>query len=134
MNLSLVRKRNDESGIYSELVNGAGDLIAYTIEHAYSDSGIWAPKVPVGSYICNRGKHLLDNGKPAFETFETFEIMGVPGHTGILFHKGNTEDNSHGCVLLGSVLNGNTLLNSAKAFELFMVLMDGINSFALKVS
>ena len=32
---------------------------------------------------------------------DTFEII-VPGHTALLFHNGNNEDHTEGCLLLGS--------------------------------
>ncbi len=67
------------------------------------------------------------------EDFETFEIRGVPGHTGILFHWGNYNQDSDGCVLLGSARNGDMIVNSREEFANFMELQKGINNFELVV-
>jgi hypothetical protein len=129
MNLKLVRNRIDSTGTYGQLFSEQGELICLTLEHAYLFDHGWYPKVNDGTYICQRGDHILESG----EEIETFEIMNVPNHTGILFHRGNTENNSSGCVLLGSRLSGNTLLNSTVAFNKFMALQDGVDQFTLLV-
>lgn len=135
MNLNLRRKLNSEVGIFGQLANDAGDLVAYTLEHAYSDKGFWAPKIPIGVYICKREIHKIEDGKGPFETFR---ITGIPGYDGppnsLLFHKGNYNRDSKGCVLLGSYIYGNALVQSTQAFEKFMALMDGVDAFRLTVS
>jgi len=69
--------------------------------------------------------------------YATYEIH-VPGHTRVLFHKGNTEADSLGCVLIGESfgeLNGKTaVLNSKGGFEEFMSLVNGIPDFYMEVS
>lgn len=37
------------------------------------------------------------------------EIVGVPGFTDVLIHKGNTEQHTDGCLLVGDGANNNTL-------------------------
>jgi len=132
MNLTLKHTSADQNGIWGQLINDAGDIIAYTGEHAYSDGAGWRGKVPPGVYICQRGTHtLIGNG----EVLETFEVTNVSGHSGILLHKGNNPQvNSEGCILLGSAVQGIVLLRSQDAFDAFMNLMDGIDSFKLTVS
>lgn len=65
---------------------------------------------------------------------DTFEIC-VPGHTAVLFHPGNTEDDSKGCVLLGSEVGSlsgkRAITESVKAFENFMVRMGKDKDFKL---
>jgi hypothetical protein len=74
--------------------------------------------IPAGYYQCKRfhGSKWKD----------TFEIL-VSGHTSLLFHSGNVEANTEGCVLLGEevgYLNGQrAVLASGKAFEGFMTKM-----------
>jgi hypothetical protein len=65
--------------------------------------------------------------------FETFEVTGVTWHTGILFHPGNTEKDSSGCILLGTGINGFTLSNSREAFAFFMSGLEGLDTFNLTV-
>jgi len=86
-------------GIFGELVDSDGNIIAQTLEHAYgNDADGWIPKIIDGEYLCVRGMHRLHNKT---EDFETFEITGVEGHTNLLFHCGNYDNDSDGCVLLG---------------------------------
>jgi hypothetical protein len=102
-----------------------GGLALHTLEHSYG----LTPKLPAGSYVCKRGTHRLSCGKP----FETFEVMGVPGHTGILFHAGNLERDSSGCILLGMEDSGDKLLRSRLAVQAFMQALSGQDSFQLQV-
>lgn len=71
------------------------------------------------------------------EDFETFEITGVPGHSNLLFHWGNFNQDSEGCILLGERTaeegNGEMITNSRAAFARFMGIQAGIGSFDLIV-
>lgn len=57
--------------------------------------------IPVGTYQC------VKRVSPRFGP--TFEITGVPGRSAILFHAGNTEEDTLGCVLLGERFGGLTV-------------------------
>ena len=89
----------------------------------------------MGEFNCVRGIHQLSG---AAQPFETFEITGVPGHTGLLFHPGNTEMDSSGCVLLGMAFGELTgvpaVLNSKIACDQFMNLQAGKDSCLLTVT
>lgn len=130
MNLILTRKDYLESGIFGTLKNEAGELLAVTLEHSYPGTpGLpWLPKLPYGTYVCKRGQHQLHSGP-----IETFEITGVPGHSGILFHCGNREDASEGCVLLGLMREGDAILSSREAFRGFLAAQAGLDSFTVTV-
>lgn len=125
MNLTLTRKSFELYGVFGELSDEDGNVVAVTLEHSFSNS----PKLPVGTYECVRGEHKLHNLNP----FTTFEITEVPGHTGILFHKGNWNNDSEGCVLLGSRIGIGCILESSAAFNKFMELQQGVDSFLLVV-
>jgi hypothetical protein len=68
---------------------------------------------------------------------DTFEIE-VPGHTAVLFHAGNTEVDTKGCVLLGSSvgkLKGDrAVLNSGETFRQFLEALKGRDFFTLFVT
>ncbi len=87
-------------------------------------------KVPPGRYVCYRNTYRAGG-------YETYEISGVPGHSHILFHKGNVEDDSEGCILLGQrfglVRGCPGVLESAIAHGVFMRLMHDRSSFDLRV-
>ena len=86
-------------------------------------------KIPVGEYKCRR---FHGNKYP-----DTFEII-VEGHTALLFHSGNTEKDTHGCVLLGmkqgKLAGKGAVLESAKAFSVFMAALSKQNGFDLSIT
>ncbi len=140
MDLKLVRIRKASDGVFSELFDENGHKLASCIEHAYPNGDgkpqLWGPKLPPGRYVCNRGMHRLHGMQ---SDFETFEITGVPGHTNILFHPGNTQADSEGCVLVGrdfcrSTPTGPQIINCSRiTFDALMVLQVGQQQFSLEV-
>lgn len=130
MDLTLTRTNFIEEGIFGRLTGDFGKLIVFTLEHAYQNGQEFEPKIPVGTYVCVRGEHRLVS-MPS--DFTTFEITGVPNHDKILFHVGNYNKDSSGCVLLGEAISGTSIVYSRSAFNEFMLLQSGIDSFILKV-
>lgn len=136
MNLKLTRTLFEPYGIFGELAfTDASPLrYCYTLEHAFQVGDQWMPVIPEGIYNCVRGWHQLSNAEP----FETFEITGVEGHKGLLFHAGNFNADSHGCVLLGreiidSAAGGKMIGNSKVTFENFMRRLADVDEFTLVV-
>lgn len=138
MNLTLIRKEYRPDGIFSDLrKNDTAERVAVTLEHAYSDThdSEYLPKIPSGTYTCVRGQHRLHN---MTHGFDTFEITGIAGHSNLLFHWGNYNSDSEGCVLLGQSKtlesNGNQMItNSKQTFNDFMNLQAGVDTFTLTV-
>jgi hypothetical protein len=131
MELKLNRVDANANGIFGSLLDENDDIICITLEHAYPNGDSFSAKIPDGTYDCVRGNHLLDG---MTEPFETFEITGVPGHSGLLFHWGNFNKDSEGCVLVGTTIQGPMITESRIAFEKFMQLMQGVDAFQLVVS
>lgn len=146
--LYLHRQQFRSDGIFGQLCDTNGRVIALTLEHAYPNTEAYAqdgygaaphyyPKVPPGTYRCVRGLHRLAHME---HDFKTFEVMGVKGHTGILLHKGNSQNDSSGCILLGSSFGPNSsntaqvLYNSTVAFNKFMNDQENVDSFTLEVT
>ena len=126
----LERTDFEATGIFGKILSDDNEELFKTLEHAYpTNDGGYLPKIPVGKYLCVRGVHELFDGVP----FVTFEVTGVPEHTGILFHVGNTNEDSSGCILLGRDMSFDALLRSQDAFDAFMKLLEGIDSFDLTV-
>ncbi len=144
MDLTLTRFLSRADGIFSRLFTPDGSLLAVTLEHAYlqdSNAGaegavlVYSPKIPLGAFACHRGMHQLAS---MTEPFETFEICGVQGHCNLLFHAGNFNKDSEGCILLGEDCTGSTegemVTNSRATFTKFMQAQTGIDSFTLTVN
>lgn len=133
MNCVLTRTDFLDHGIYGELHQEDGTFIAYTLEHAYqTDAGDWAPKIPPGTYTCVLGPHRLLS---MTHDFDTYEITGVEGHSKLLFHDGNYNHDSDGCVLLGSAVNFmlHMITQSKVAFGKFLQLQDGVSEFLVVI-
>jgi hypothetical protein len=135
MDLILRRFAYREDGIFGEILDDKGEHLFYTLEHAYYDKNKnYSPIIPDGSYQCVRGEHRLAFAK---DNFETFEITGVDGHSGLLFHVGNFNQDSNGCVLLGMELNRGSAYYSIKdskiAFDKFIDMQIGYDQFTIVI-
>jgi hypothetical protein len=127
-----------ENGIFGQLFLFNGRTMdttpfCVTLQHAYlQPDGSYAPKLPNGHYVCLKGTHKLDHNP---SPFQAFEVLHVPNHTGILFHVGNYNADSDGCILLGNGIAGRdaSITNSKETFEKFMTLQT-TNTFNLTVA
>ena len=85
--------------------------------------------IPSGEYVCRRVQ------SPRFGN--TFEVQNVSNRSEILFHKGNVEDDSHGCIILGEQyesLNGKTaVLASGKAMTEFLQRTASMDEFLFSI-
>ena len=101
---------------------------AVTLERTYDPGN--TVKIGLGNHECHRSRYNRGN-------YDTFEIT-VPGHDRILFHKGNTELHSEGCVLVAESFStfgdkpGVAL--SAEGFKEFMLRTRDVDSFILEVN
>ena len=86
--------------------------------------------IPDGHYVCQRTWFVRG-------AYETFEIMGVQGHSRLLFHVGNVETDSQGCVLLGTRYEAAgprpMILDSRTAHTRFMSALSDVNAFPITV-
>lgn len=66
---------------------------------------------------------------------ETFMVANVPNRTNILIHKGNTKNETEGCIIIGQypgkLRHQRAVMNSGKSFDEFMFRLAGNNSFRL---
>lgn len=101
-------------------------IFCYTLQPDVNDPNRFY--LPAGDYLCRRfhGEKWKD----------TFEVI-VPGHTALLFHPGNIEEESKGCTLLGETtgkLKGDrAVLNSGATFKAFMDYAKDVVSFPLRI-
>ena len=128
MTLTLKRVARDKFGTFGVLIQNDTPF-AVTCEDLWRENASNVSCIPVGMYRCVR----VDS--PKFG--DTFEVTGVPSRAHILFHKGNTEDDTHGCILVGEQfesLNGKTaILASGKGYGEFMERTKGLDSFPLQI-
>jgi hypothetical protein len=127
-NLELVRVRVAPAGAFGVLV-AEHHPIAVTLEPTWAlpdAPAVQSVKIPVGRYLCRRS--WFHRG-----AYETFEVV-VPGHSRLLFHRGNVEEDSEGCILVGRRFNPEAprILESVLGFADFMRWAD--RTFADRVS
>lgn len=83
--------------------------------------------IPAGIYICER--------RISPRHGETFEVMDVSNRTDILFHKGNFDDDTKGCILLAESfdrINGEPAIKDSKtALSEFMFILEKESEFRL---
>lgn len=109
--LTLVRVSQSELGTFGVLLHGKTPF-ALTLERPWSNNEPNVSCIPPGEYLCRRVN------SPRFG--ETFEVLGVDRRSHILFHGGNTIEDTHGCILIGEefgVINGvPAVLSSQRGF------------------
>jgi len=102
---------------------------ALTLEREWLNNQCGLSCIPAGIYTCSRVN------SPRFGN--TFEVCRVPGRTAILFHKGNIDNDSHGCILVGEQFdlfdNQPGVLASAHGFNELLVKTATINQFTLEI-
>lgn len=130
MNLTLFRLTKDSNiPTYGVLIREDKIPFALTLERAWRDNQRTISCIPSGIYSCYR------HTSPKFGN--TFWVQNVPGRQEILFHKGNIDDDSHGCILIGEgfdlIKGEDGLVDSAHGFNEFMKLQNSLNSFSIQI-
>lgn len=128
--LTLLRVRLTQEAVYGVLMpTGGGAPFAVTLERPWLDNAVRKSCIPEGTYECRRVK------SPKFGN--TFEVTKVPGRSAILFHAGNTADDSLGCILVGHgfdpVKGKDGVVSSTKEFGEFLKRQHGSDTFTLTV-
>lgn len=107
-----------------------GVPFAVTLEDPWNDNAPFDSCIPTGTYRCVR---VLS---PRFN--DTFEITEVESRDHILFHKGNTEKDTVGCVLVGEqyekIAGVPGIAHSGKGYGEFMDMLEGEDEFILTIT
>ena len=105
------------------------DPFCLTMEDPWLDNKVGESCIPDGTYLCKRVE------SPNFGN--VFSVMDVPGRTHILIHKGNTIEDTQGCILLGASFGIVTglpgIIRSAEAFTRFMDVLSSSDAFKLRI-
>lgn len=115
-------------GIMGVLIKADGHVpFCNTLELPWRNNTTFVSCIPSGIYVCERVISPIKG--------ETFEIKNVYNRSDILFHKGNIDDDTMGCILLGEgfgfVYNEPAVTGSKLAFDEFMGMMKDISEFRL---
>lgn len=100
-----------------------------TLEPYTNDNAVSISCIPTGQYICNRYATLKHPN--------TFTVSNVYGRSTILFHAGNIDDHTEGCIILGKkfgdLKNEWAVLDSRNAMADFMDRLKYDESFTLTI-
>lgn len=113
--IRLIRvEENYDHGTFGVLLINS-QLFSWTLEPKDEENKSNISSIPAQQYECKR------YSSPKYP--DTFEITNVPDRFNVLFHSGNTDDDTAGCILLGNTigkLKGNrAILNSGNTFNEF---------------
>jgi len=139
MKIELIRVAHTEDGTFGVL-KADGIPFAVTVERKWAENQRGLSCIPSGVYHAVRCRDSAEYGHTDSPKFgDTFVIEDVTGRSNILIHKGNIDDDTHGCVIIGEefgLLNGKpAVLSSSKGFaNLKALTIDrNINEFELTV-
>lgn len=115
-----------DDGAFSVLL-WDGQPFAVSVERTFEDG---RPIIRSGLYLCKRDRFHRGG-------YDTYQI-DVPGHDRVLFHRGNTEADSMGCVIVAEsfgILRGRAaVLESRSGFDELMGLARRYNEFFMEVT
>ena len=124
--LRIVRLENTEQGSLGVLLF-PNEIFCFTLEPDINDD-LGRLYIPYGHFMCKRFH--------GDKWTNTFEIV-VANHSAVLFHSGNIEAHTRGCVLLGATvgkLKGNrAVLNSGTTFRAFLKRLENVDVFPLTI-
>lgn len=129
--LILKRVVTSEDGTFGVLIdNNIPFCLTLELPDRGNEQGISC--IPAGKYICRR--RFYNRGK-----YKTFLITGVQNRYDILFHRGNTIDDTAGCIILAEQYERlkvkdnwiTAILRSRKGFGEFMDKMKDEQEFEL---
>ena len=107
--------KDSTSGMLFEVDNNRRTFLAYTLEDEQRDVKVWGEtRIPAGTYKLKLRKeggfHTRYLGKYG-DTFHKgmIHVQDVPGFEYILWHTGNTDEHTAGCLILGNTQTNNRI-------------------------
>ena len=126
--LTLLRVGQSSKGTFGVLRQGPVPF-ALTLERPWLDNQQQVSSIPTGQYDCQRIH------SPKFGN--TFEVTKVPNRSHVLFHKGNTVEDTMGCILVAEEFSGTydkpMIVSSERGFSEFLKLLEGQDTFHLTI-
>ena len=111
--LRVSSQKDSTSGLLFEVNNGKRTFLCYTLEDEQRDVKVWGEtRIPAGIYKLGlrteggfHNRYLSRYGADFHKGM--IWVLDVPGFEWILWHSGNTDENTAGCLLLGNSQESN---------------------------
>ena len=108
-------QKDSTSGLLFEVDNGKRTFLCYTLEDEQRDAKVWGEtRIPAGTYKLTlrseggwHNRYLGKFGTPFHKGM--IYVNDVPGFEWILWHAGNDDDDTAGCLLLGNGQESNII-------------------------
>lgn len=131
MNLTLRRFINTQQSTIGVLEGLVAPI--FTLEDRWQDNKPNVSCIPAGTYVCKPHAWERNAGN---KFLKVWEVCDVPGRSAILFHQGNTHNDTRGCILVGFDMKveqrEGRVWQSVNAID-FMRMTIGAKSFTLNV-
>jgi len=106
--------KDSTSGMLFEVDNNTRTFLAYTLEDEQRDVKVWGEtRIPSGTYKLKLRKEGGFHNKYAskYGNFHKgmIHVQDVPGFEYILWHTGNTDEHTAGCLILGNTQTNNRI-------------------------
>ena len=127
MTVKLRRFDTGEAGTYGE-ISIDGEYVCFATEPPWKDNKPCVSCIPAGTY------QLARRYSPKFG--KSWHVLDVPGRTHILFHEGNYQRNTLGCIMPATMLSRDSHLSglsSRLALERFEKLLDPDETHRLEI-
>ena len=131
MTYLLKRISMTDKGVFGVLIDEDNIPFVLTLERPWINNQKGVSCIPSGTYECQR----VNTPKHG----EVFQVINVPDRDSILIHKGNIDEDSQGCILVGenfayNIKNGQPgVSSSGAAFDEFMGKLKGQSKFTLRI-
>jgi len=126
---SLHRVSTTSEGTFGVLIDYDRMPVCVTLEDEWLDNAVGISCIPAGNYICT------PYSSARFP--DVWEVQNVVDRAAILWHAGNTNNDTQGCILPGEkfgVLGGNNaVLNSRVALDALRNYIGTDNAFVLGI-
>ena len=107
--------KDSTSGMLFEVDNNTRTFLAYTLEDEQRDVKVWGEtRIPAGTYKLKLRKEGGFHNRYLGKYGDTFHkgmihVQNVPGFEYILWHTGNTDEHTAGCLILGNTQTNNRI-------------------------
>tara|TARA_R110002012_G_scaffold320113_1_gene542447 strand:+ start:496 stop:1095 length:600 start_codon:yes stop_codon:yes gene_type:complete len=106
--------KDSTSGLLFEVDRGQRTFLAYTLEDEQRDIKVWGEtRIPAGTYKLKLrtvgGFHTRYASKYGGMHKGMIWVQDVPGFEYILWHTGNTDEHTAGCLILGNTQTNNRI-------------------------